>query len=164
MSTTSNRVTGYLSEYKGSEIDATVLRVREINIELDSKADKSLEINGHPLTANISLTAGDVGAMSDETPVGVSLELDEEWLLLKDKNGNTLSSVFLGGSQQSTTYIHEQGIASNIWVIRHNLNKFPSVTLVDSAGSVFNASVKYDSPNQCTVRINGATTGKAYLN
>lgn len=64
----------------------------------------------------------------------------------------------------STTYIHEQGIASDTWVIEHNLNKRPSVTVVDTADTVFTAQVEYNSDNQCTIYINGATKGKAYLN
>ena len=62
------------------------------------------------------------------------------------------------------TYVHEQGIASDTWEITHNLNKFPTVVLVDSAGTTFGAAVTYNSSNKCTVYMNGATTGKAYLN
>lgn len=64
----------------------------------------------------------------------------------------------------STTYTHEQGVASDIWVINHDLNKHPSVTVVDTAGTVFTAQVEYNDENTCTVYINGATKGKAYLN
>lgn len=62
------------------------------------------------------------------------------------------------------TYIHEQGESSDTWVIVHNLNKYPSITIVDSAGTVFEAEIRYDSENQCTVLMNGAFKGKAYLN
>lgn len=62
------------------------------------------------------------------------------------------------------TFVYEQGIASDVWVITHNLNKYPSITLVDSAGTVFKAKEEYNSANQITVYLNGATTGKAYLN
>ena len=64
----------------------------------------------------------------------------------------------------SQTYVHEQGIASDRWEITHNLNKFPTVVLVDSAGTTFRAAVVYNSSNKCTIEMNGATTGKAYLN
>lgn len=62
------------------------------------------------------------------------------------------------------TFVYEQGIASDVWVITHNLNKYPSITLVDSAGTVFKAKEEYNSANQVTIYLNGATTGKAYLN
>ena len=61
-------------------------------------------------------------------------------------------------------FVFEQGIASDTWVIEHNLNKYPSVSLVDSAGTQFDADVEYNDENTCTIRMNGATTGKAFLN
>lgn len=64
----------------------------------------------------------------------------------------------------SATFIFEQGIASDVWVITHNLNKAPSITLVDSSGAEFQARKVYNSLNQVTIYLNGATTGKAYLN
>lgn len=64
----------------------------------------------------------------------------------------------------SATFIFEQGIASDVWVITHNLNKAPSITLVDSSGAEFQAKKVYNSLNQVTIYLNGATTGKAYLN
>ena len=63
------------------------------------------------------------------------------------------------------TYIYEQGIASDIWTIEHNLNKKPSITVVDSADSVIGIfRADYDGLNKVILRFNGAFTGKAYLN
>ena len=62
------------------------------------------------------------------------------------------------------TYVHEQGVASAEWTINHNLNKFPSVSVVDSAGNEIIADVKYDSMNTCIIRMTGASKGKAFLN
>lgn len=64
----------------------------------------------------------------------------------------------------SKTFIFEQGIASNEWVITHNLNKRPNITLVDSSGRVFKAVEEYISNNQVIIRLEAATTGYAYLN
>lgn len=64
----------------------------------------------------------------------------------------------------NATYIHEQAAASAVWVITHNLGKYPSVTLVDSAGTQFYAEVEYNSINQCTIYMNSAFKGRAYLN
>lgn len=59
----------------------------------------------------------------------------------------------------------EQGIASDTWVIEHNLGKKPSITVVDSADSVIGIfKADYDGENKVTLRFNGAFTGKAYLN
>lgn len=63
-----------------------------------------------------------------------------------------------------TTYIHEQGIASNTWIINHNLNKKPSITIVDSADNVVEGAEKYIDNNTIEIYFNGAFKGKAYLN
>ena len=67
-------------------------------------------------------------------------------------------------AEATATYTHEQAVATNTWVVTHNLGKFPSVVIQDSAGTQFLAPVYYNSANQLTISMNGATTGKAYLN
>lgn len=60
-------------------------------------------------------------------------------------------------------YIHEQGEASTTWVIHHNLNKKPVVVIVDTSGNVMEPAVHYEDNNTCTVEINYAIKGTAYL-
>lgn len=64
----------------------------------------------------------------------------------------------------TATFVFTQALASDTWVIVHNLGRYPSVIIEDSAGTQFMAPVHYDSPNQLTVTMNGATAGKAFLN
>lgn len=67
-------------------------------------------------------------------------------------------------SIQARGYVHEQGIASDVWVIEHNLNKHPSVTIVDSAENEVIGEIEYISNNIVEVKLKGASKGKAYLN
>lgn len=64
----------------------------------------------------------------------------------------------------SKTFIFEQGVASDVWTIQHNLNKRPSIHLVDSTGREFEAEKDYINDNEVVVHLESATTGKAYLN
>lgn len=64
----------------------------------------------------------------------------------------------------SKTYIHEQAVASDTWHIQHNLNKYPSVQVSDSSGKKFYPAVEWVDENNVIITMNGATTGKAYLN
>ena len=64
----------------------------------------------------------------------------------------------------TTTYVHNQGTASATWTITHNLNAYPSVTVVDSAKRVGIADVSYIDANSLTVSLQGSMAGKAYLN
>lgn len=63
-----------------------------------------------------------------------------------------------------TTYVHEQGVASAVWTVQHNLNKYPSVTVVDSSENVIIADVEYVDVNTVKITMNGASKGRAYLN
>ncbi len=81
-------------------------------------------------------------------------------------SGNVVIKELADGTYDisTETFEFEQGEASDSWVIEHNLNKYPNVVTVDSAGRQFQAEVNYDSLNQITISLNGAAKGKAYLN
>lgn len=67
-------------------------------------------------------------------------------------------------SLTSQTFVFEQGIPSTEWVINHNLNKRPSIDLVNTNGERFEAYKEYTSNNQVIIRLDNANTGYAYLN
>ena len=60
------------------------------------------------------------------------------------------------------TYIYEQLTPAAEWRIVHPLNKYPSVSVVDSGGSIVIGAVQYISENQ--VVFSKKFSGKAYLN
>lgn len=61
-------------------------------------------------------------------------------------------------------YIHKQQSASDTWTIVHNLGKFPSITVVDSAGTVVTGEIVLQTTEQAVISFNGAFSGKAYCN
>lgn len=61
-------------------------------------------------------------------------------------------------------FAHTQSVASATWVVTHNLGKYPSVSVVDSAGELVVGQVDYNSINQTTLTFVGAFSGKAYFN
>jgi hypothetical protein len=65
---------------------------------------------------------------------------------------------------QDATYIHDQQAASNEWVITHNLNKFPAVTIIDTMDRVVYGEIQYLSSNQVKLSFTSVFSGKAYLN
>ena len=65
----------------------------------------------------------------------------------------------------SKTFVFEQGIATDTWIIEHNLNKHPSIAVVDSSGKIqMPDEVEYTDENTITVTFLSAFAGKAYLN
>lgn len=135
----------------------------EFSIEENPAIDTIFEINASP--TKVSQLENDLDFQTGEEVEQSIQEAIEP--LVETIVGSDLIGVSRSDSTvtlTSKTYIHEQGISSDTWVIEHNLNKHPSVTVVDTAGTVFVAQVEYNNENKCTVYINGATKGKAYLN
>ena len=60
--------------------------------------------------------------------------------------------------------VFTQALPSATWVITHNLNKFPSITVVDTANTVVYGEYVFNSINQTTLNFSSAFAGKAYLN
>lgn len=58
----------------------------------------------------------------------------------------------------------EQAKPNSCWKIVHNLNKYPSVTVVTEEGEEIQCEVKYISINEVHLKFNGRFRGKAYLN
>ena len=61
-------------------------------------------------------------------------------------------------------HVHDQGVPSISWTINHNLNKFPSVSAVDTASNVVVGQVEYIDKNNLIVTFNASFSGEAYLN
>jgi hypothetical protein len=59
--------------------------------------------------------------------------------------------------------IFTQGSASSTWNITHALGGRPSVTVVDSAGTVVYGEVRYNSNTSITVTFSSPFSGFAYL-
>ena len=108
---------------------------------------------------NICITAAERGeAGKDATINGVNtLTVNTEGVIASTQVGDVFTI-------KSTSYVHNQGEASDTWIVHHNLDKYPSVTVVDSSGSQVIASVEYNDSNSLTIRMSASFKGKAFLN
>lgn len=61
------------------------------------------------------------------------------------------------------SYVHTQSVPSDTWTITHGLQFIPSITIVDSAGTVVEGSYNYPDANTVVASFSGAFSGKAYL-
>ena len=82
-------------------------------------------------------------------------------VLVVDSDGKVSKSTSISGM---STYTHTQSSSSDTWAITHNLGRFPSVEVVDSAGSVVIGDIRYIDENNITINFSAPFTGKAYLN
>lgn len=79
---------------------------------------------------------------------------------------NTLYFKTTGGEPASVdkTYRHVQATPSATWVVDHNLDKYPSVTVLSSTGETVEGNVTYTTSNQATLLFSAQFAGEAYFN
>lgn len=139
------------------KIDATPEKVsqleNDLNYQTETEVQAAIQTESTIINGRID---DEVARLEDEIELSV-VTIEGSALIDATKSGQTVTLT-------SQTFVFEQGIASTEWVINHNLNKRPSIELVDSQGREFKAYVEYNSDNQCTVLLDSATTGYAYLN
>lgn len=70
----------------------------------------------------------------------------------------------LYGEGNPEVFVFNQKVASANWHIEHNLNKFPSVTVVDSANNIVVGEVTYIDKGTLEIAFSGAFSGACYLN
>lgn len=88
------------------------------------------------------------------------------------ENKPKINNVTLEGNKTSSElgligdkhFVFTKSTPDSVWDITHNLYKYPSVTIVDSAGSVVIGDITYTSKSALTVTFSAAFSGKAYLN
>lgn len=60
--------------------------------------------------------------------------------------------------------LYTQTTASDTWEINHKMGKYPTITVIDSAGSKVVGDENHIDENTVILTFNGAFTGKATLN
>lgn len=68
------------------------------------------------------------------------------------------------GVDAPETFVYEQKEPAATWTIKHNLNKYPSITVVDSAGTVVMGEYNFVDKTTITCTFSGAFSGICYLN
>lgn len=131
----------------------------EAEISPSEHFDCSFEINVTPDISNLATKEelADAVEQLEEEIEQATFDIEGSGLIDVNKDGQTVTV-------SSKTFVFEQAIASNVWEIHHNLNKRPSIQLVDSTGREFEAVRDYINDNEVVITLESATTGFAYLN
>jgi len=88
---------------------------------------------------------------------------------LKGGTGITLTQpasneITIASLNDDANFVFIQGIPSATWNITHNLGKFPSVSVVDTADQLMYGDTEYINENSLTITFSAPFSGKAYLN
>ena len=129
-----------------------------------------------PITGLTSTTLVDSILTQDANPGGTTLTIAGNISItgtLADSNasvgtnGQVLTSTVTGiawADNVQATFEFTQGVPATTWNITHNLNKFPSITVIDTGNTVVTGEYNYTSNNTVTLTFSAAFAGKAYLN
>ena len=66
--------------------------------------------------------------------------------------------------QSDQTYVFVQSVPSTTWTITHNLNKYPSVSVVNINNVTMYGEVIYIDENNLQIEFSAGFSGKAYMN
>lgn len=126
-----------------------------------NKTTKELKISHKDILGNYLDNLHPINAVT-----GLQVELDNKDTVdsVNTKLANLSNELEAKIVTATNTYVFIQSIPSSIWTINHNLNKAPSVTVIDSAGSMVMGEINYIDMNNITIIFSGAFSGKALLN
>ena len=115
-----------------------------------------------PFTLSIVIGTGLVisdGSTFDNIPIGGILTFE---------SANTGLAIVASDNKLTFTaklgYVFTQSTPSTTWTINHDLNKYPAVSIVDSANDEVIGEVHYTSTTQIVLTFSAAFSGKAFLN
>jgi hypothetical protein len=129
----------------------------------------TVSVNGSPLRAMSTKIVYGVGAPDDDFGgIGdyyINIESGEFYGPKTDLGwlDEPFFTAVTTVTQQNERHVHPQGSPSATWTITHVLGGRPSVTVVDTAGTVVIGEVTYNSNTQVTVTFTSAFSGFAYL-
>lgn len=152
-----------INEYQLQKIFSGKVIIENFSKDKDYKSSVFIKYNDGIYLSLTDVTSGDFD--------------NSQWLKIADANDienkidiiNGIGNIFVSKIKNEVTistqtYIFEQGASSDKWHINHKLNKFPSVTVVDSAGNEIICEVQYTDLNNCILIMKAPFKGKAYLN
>lgn len=96
----------------------------------------------------------------DRLTYWINVNTDELFILVSIKD----SGDALWKSVCDKTFTFVQAAPSDIWVVNHSLNKYPSVTLVDDTNNLIVGDTEYIDSNSLRVKFTSRVSGKAYIN
>lgn len=131
-----------------------------------------------PIKIDLSISRNQVKPIDLSPPKNASTELGVNAPIAiigtkdytKLKNKPTINGVEVVGDLTSDdlaidqTFVYDQNSPCDEWVIVHNLGRFPSVSVIDSAGTVVVGEIKYLDKNRIVCSFSAPFIGTAYLN
>lgn len=132
----------------------------EQDVVLDRKLDNFEQVNASAIVeTDTVLEAFEKVSSSFSTlklvgkVIGTAAFVNQELQIQTDFNGDL-----------DKYYLHDQLSAASVWTVTHNLNKFPSVSVVDSANTTVIGDIQHLDVNSTKITFTSSFSGKAIFN
>lgn len=126
-----------------------------------SENEEILKSGIYTIIVNESIVTGESKKLksvnADEILMRLAKAEAEYWAKIKDLG-------IIGQGVYDKYHEHTQSIASDRWVISHNLNKYPNVSVIDSGGNQVFGDVKYLDKNTVELTYSYPFSGTAFFN
>lgn len=146
----------------GDGVTTGGLPVDDQSLTYDSSTNTITTSDGHTVVITNIPTLTQIAHWDDaynNTIISASISGNvTKTLNLNQRDGGLVSVSY------TDTYVYTQAAPSASWAIVHNMNKYPSVTIIDSGSNIVEGEVIYNSLNSLTVNFSGGFSGKAYIN
>lgn len=116
-------------------------------------------VRSHPTQGVIEVNIQNGYELYEIHDVSINSPQDNQVLAYDSSTG-----LWVNQAQTPETFVFTQGSPSNTWNINHTLNKYPSVSIVDSANNEVDGDVNYVDASNITLTFSSAFSGKAFLN
>lgn len=168
-----DRLRGTATENKNIFDKLVELFVAKYNALLDQLDDNAyiaidpITIEGYTIShADSGITQGKYGSDEDQYPQDGGTFIVPYFIT--DSHGHLVSAgereVTLPADTGDKHYTYEQSVASDTWTVAHNLDKYPTINVFDSAGTEVFGNVEYVDLNNVVLTFSGAFSGKAIFN
>ena len=136
-------------------IEVETTPAAEINTSIES-----VEINLEVLSEG---PVGPQGPEGERGPQGKGLEYEWQGAKLGVRVEGDPKFEYQDLTERDT-YVWGQSEPKSVWEIDHPMNKYPTVTVVDSAGSVVYGDIEYLSESSIKITFSSGFSGQVYLN
>lgn len=116
-------------------------------------------VRSHPTQGVIEVKIQNGYELEELHNVSITSPQDDQVLVY-----DSTTQLWVNQTQPPETFVFVQSAPASTWNITHTLNKYPSVSIVDSANNEVDGDINYVDQNNITLNFASSFSGKAFLN
>lgn len=155
----------------GDIADFVIGTIDKKDLTRTNDTNVTLTLEGAPIGSlfnDVNLKVGWTGKLSDLRISSAAYWNAKQDAITLTTNGQSGAATFIGSVLNIPKYkgpfVFTQILPATAWLIEHNLNRFPSVVVVNINNIVMYGNIIYIDENNVRIEFSAGFSGKAYLN